>query len=56
MLPFAYKPVKLKLEAMGGVAELRMAKSKAVRFHAVRPAVPACGGWCERFIGACSDG
>ena len=33
MLAFAYKPVKLKLEAMGGTADLRMAKSKAVRVH-----------------------
>ena len=30
VLPFAYKPVKLKLEAMGGTADLRMAKNKAV--------------------------
>lgn len=29
VLPFAYKPVKLKLEAMGGTADLRMAKNKA---------------------------
>lgn len=31
VLPFAYKPVQLKLEAMGGSAELRIAKQKAVR-------------------------
>ena len=30
VLPFAYKPVKLKLEKMGGSADLRMAKQKAV--------------------------
>ena len=31
VLPFAYKPVKLKLDAMSmGTAELRMAKQKAV--------------------------
>ena len=30
VLPFAYKPVKVKLEALGGSADLRMAKSKAV--------------------------
>lgn len=30
VLPFAYKPVKLKLAAMGGTADLRMAKQKAV--------------------------
>jgi ribose 5-phosphate isomerase A len=29
VLPFAYKPVQLKLEAMGGSAELRIAKQKA---------------------------
>lgn len=29
VLPFAYKPVQLKLEAMGGLAELRIAKQKA---------------------------
>ena len=30
VLPFAYKPVKLRLEKMGGAAELRMAQKKAV--------------------------
>ncbi len=30
VLPFAYRPVSLRLEGMGGSAELRMAKSKAV--------------------------
>lgn len=30
VLPFAYKPVKLRLEKMGGAAELRMAQRKAV--------------------------
>ena len=30
VLPFAYKPVQLKLQAMGGSAELRIAKQKAV--------------------------
>ena len=30
VLAFAYKPVKLQLEAIGGVAELRMAIKKAV--------------------------
>ena len=30
VLPFAYKPVKLTLEKMGGTAELRMAQKKAV--------------------------
>lgn len=29
VLPFAYKPVMVKLEALGGPAELRMAKNKA---------------------------
>lgn len=29
VLPFAYKPVKLKLEKMGGTADLRMANQKA---------------------------
>lgn len=29
VLPFAYKPVKLRLEKMGGAAELRMAQRKA---------------------------
>jgi len=32
VLSFAYKPVKLQIErAHGGVAELRLAKNKAVR-------------------------
>ncbi len=31
VVPFAYKPVKIKLEKMGGTAEIRMAKQKAVR-------------------------
>ena len=35
VLPFAYKPVKLKLAAMGGTADLRMAKQKAVCLRAV---------------------
>ena len=30
VLPFAYKPVKLTLEKMGGAADLRMAQKKAV--------------------------
>ena len=30
VLPFAYKPVKLRLEKLGGSADLRMAKQKAV--------------------------
>lgn len=30
VLPFAYKPVQLKLQALGGSAELRIAKQKAV--------------------------
>ena len=30
VIPFAYKPVKIKLEKMGGTADLRMAKQKAV--------------------------
>ncbi len=30
VVPFAYKPVKIKLEKMGGTAELRMAEHKAV--------------------------
>ena len=29
VLPFAYKPVKLRLEEKGGAAELRMAQKKA---------------------------
>ncbi|XP_064382347.1 ribose-5-phosphate isomerase-like [Halichondria panicea] len=29
VVPFAYKPVKIKLEKMGGTAEIRMAKQKA---------------------------
>ena len=37
VLPFAYKPVKLKLDAMSmGTAELRMAKQKAVGKLAIR--------------------
>ena len=30
VLPFAYKPVQLKLQALGGSADLRIAKQKAV--------------------------
>lgn len=33
VLPFAYKPVKVKLEELGGTADLRMAKNKAVCVH-----------------------
>lgn len=34
VISFAYKVVKLKIEkSLGGVAELRMAKQKAVRGH-----------------------
>lgn len=33
----AYKPVKIKLERMGGTADLRMAKEKAVSVSTVRP-------------------
>ncbi len=37
VIPFAYKPVKIKLDMMGGTADLRMAKHKAVCFdhHAI---------------------
>ena len=31
VLPFAYKPVKMRIEEKGGSANLRMAKNKAVR-------------------------
>lgn len=47
MLPFAYKPVQLKLESLGGSADLRMAKSKAVC------ATPPLGVACC-FIAVCS--